>query len=447
MYGSPVNVARIRVIGVGGGGNNAVDRMIDAGIKSAEFVAMNTDYQALIRSKAELKIQLGAELTKGLGAGADPSIGEKAAQESIDQIKEVLQDNDLVFITAGMGGGTGTGAAPVVASIAREMGILTVAVVTKPFNFEGKKRMENAEKGIENLRQYVDTLVIIPNEKLLSVVPKGTPIVKAFQVADDVLRQGIQGISDLIVNPALINLDFNDVRTVMSDKGLAHMGIGCGEGENRTLEAVRQAVQSPLLETDIEGATGVIINVTGGLDISLSEVAEASKLVQDVVDSSANIIFGAGVDEELGDKVVVTIRIPKREFAQEENVLLAELLITPEEEDEENSEPAESSELLDMESEEEYVQVEFEGESHSLSESITAKELHHMGSVLSRKEVPIEEEVKAAETICKLHDSPMLQEIEKVAGGRVHELLERVMNQAPKAVQSGNFDYSKFIKI
>ena len=302
MYGSPVNVARIRVIGVGGGGNNAVDRMIDAGIKSAEFVAMNTDYQALIRSKAELKIQLGAELTKGLGAGADPSIGEKAAQESIDQIKEVLQDNDLVFITAGMGGGTGTGAAPVVASIAREMGILTVAVVTKPFNFEGKKRMENAEKGIENLRQYVDTLVIIPNEKLLSVVPKGTPIVKAFQVADDVLRQGIQGISDLIVN-----LDFNDVRTVMSDKGLAHMGIGCGEGENRTLEAVRQAVQSPLLETDIEGATGVIINVTGGLDISLSEVAEASKLVQDVVDSSANIIFGAGVDEELGDKVVVTI--------------------------------------------------------------------------------------------------------------------------------------------
>ena len=307
MYGSPVNVARIRVIGVGGGGNNAVDRMIDAGIKSAEFVAMNTDYQALIRSKAELKIQLGAELTKGLGAGADPSIGEKAAQESIDQIKEVLQDNDLVFITAGMGGGTGTGAAPVVASIAREMGILTVAVVTKPFNFEGKKRMENAEKGIENLRQYVDTLVIIPNEKLLSVVPKGTPIVKAFQVADDVLRQGIQGISDLIVNPALINLDFNDVRTVMSDKGLAHMGIGCGEGENRTLEAVRQAVQSTLLETDIEGATGVIINVTGGLDISLSEVAEASKLVQDVVDSSANIIFGAGVDEELGDKVVVTI--------------------------------------------------------------------------------------------------------------------------------------------
>lgn len=307
MYGSPVNVARIRVIGVGGGGNNAVDRMIDAGIKSAEFVAMNTDYQTLIRSKAELKIQIGADLTKGLGAGADPSIGERAAQESEEDIKAVLKDNDLIFITAGMGGGTGTGAAPVVASYAREMGILTVAVVTKPFNFEGKRRMENAETGIENLRKFVDTLVVIPNEKLLSVVPKGTPIVKAFQVADDVLRQGIQGISDLIVNPALINLDFNDVRTVMSDKGLAHMGIGCGSGENRTLEAVRQAVQSPLLETDIEGATGVIINVTGGLDLSLSEVAEASKLVQDVVDGEANIIFGAGIDEELENEVIVTI--------------------------------------------------------------------------------------------------------------------------------------------
>ena len=300
MYGSPVNVARIRVIGVGGGGNNAVDRMIDAGIKSAEFVAMNTDYQALIRSKAELKIQLGAELTKGLGAGADPSIGEKAAHEK-------LKGTDLVFVTAGMGGGTGTGAAPVVASIAREMGILTVAVVTKPFNFEGKKRMENAEKGIENLRQYVDTLVIIPNDKLLQFLPAQIGMLDAFQVADDVLRQGIQGISDLIVNPALINLDFNDVRTVMSDKGLAHMGIGCGEGENRTLEAVRQAVQSPLLETDIEGATGVIINVTGGLDISLSEVAEASKLVQDVVDSSANIIFGASFDENLQDEIRVTV--------------------------------------------------------------------------------------------------------------------------------------------
>lgn len=307
MYGSPVNVARIRVIGIGGGGNNAVDRMIDAGIKSAEFCAMNTDLQTLQRSKAELKIQLGMELTKGLGAGADPSIGERAAQESTEEIKEVLKDNDLIFITAGMGGGTGTGAAPIVANLARDMGILTVAVVTKPFGFEGRKRMENAEAGIEKLRKFVDTLIVIPNEKLLSVVPRGTPIVKAFQVADDVLRQGIQGVSDLIVNPALINLDFNDVRTVMSNKGLAHMGIGSGSGENRTLEAVRQAVQSPLLETDIEGATGVIINITGGLDMSLDEVAEASSLLREVVDEEANIIFGAGIDEELKDEVIVTI--------------------------------------------------------------------------------------------------------------------------------------------
>ena len=225
MYGAPVNVAKIRVIGIGGGGNNAVDRMIDAGIKSADFVAMNTDLQTLMRSKAELQIQLGEELTKGLGAGADPDIGEKAALESQEAIKEVLEGNDLVFITAGMGGGTGTGAAPIVANLAKDMGILTVAVVTKPFGFEGRKRMENAELGIEKLRKFVDTLLVIPNEKLLQVVPKGTPIVKAFQVADDVLRQGIQGVSDLIVNPALINLDFADVRTVMRNKGLAHMRL------------------------------------------------------------------------------------------------------------------------------------------------------------------------------------------------------------------------------
>ena len=307
MYGAPVNVAKIRVIGIGGGGNNAVDRMIDAGIKSADFVAMNTDLQTLMRSKAELQIQLGEELTKGLGAGADPDIGEKAALESQEAIKEVLEGNDLVFITAGMGGGTGTGAAPIVANLAKDMGILTVAVVTKPFGFEGRKRMENAELGIEKLRKFVDTLLVIPNEKLLQVVPKGTPIVKAFQVADDVLRQGIQGVSDLIVNPALINLDFADVRTVMRNKGLAHMGIGSGKGENRTLEAVRQAVQSPLLETDIEGATGVILNVTGGLDLALDEVDEACRLVQDVVDVGANIIFGAGIDAELKDEVIVTI--------------------------------------------------------------------------------------------------------------------------------------------
>lgn len=307
MFEAPVDVAKIRVIGIGGGGNNAVDRMIDAGIKSADFVAMNTDLQVLNRSKAELRVQLGKELTRGLGAGADPTVGENSALESVEEIKQVLEGNDLVFITAGMGGGTGTGAAPVVAQLAKDMGILTVAVVTKPFNFEGKSRMVNAEIGIEKLRKYVDTLLIIPNEKLLQVVPKGTPIVKAFQVADDVLRQGIQGVSDLIVNPALINLDFADVRTVMKNKGLAHMGIGSGKGENRTLEAVRQAVQSPLLETDIEGATGVILNVTGGLDLALSEVNEACCLVQDVVDIGANIIFGACIDAELKDEVIVTI--------------------------------------------------------------------------------------------------------------------------------------------
>ncbi|MDR2090603.1 MAG: cell division protein FtsZ [Clostridiales bacterium] len=300
-------MAKIKVIGVGGGGNNAVNRMVSAGIKSAEFIAINTDYQSLCLSKAPVKLQIGQNLTKGLGAGADPEIGQKAAEESRDEIKELLKDTDLLFITAGMGGGTGTGAAPVVAELAKDLGILTVAVVTKPFQFEGRKRMENTAAGIENLRKFVDTLLIIPNDRLLKVLEKGTPIIKAFQVADDVLRQGIQGVSDLIVTPSLINLDFADVRTVMKNKGLAHMGIGQGKGENRTLEAVRKAVQSPLLETSIEGATGVILNVTGGLDLSLTEVDEACRLVQDVVDISANIIFGAGIDENLKDEVVITI--------------------------------------------------------------------------------------------------------------------------------------------
>ena len=300
-------MAKIKVIGVGGGGNNAVNRMVSAGIKSAEFIAINTDYQSLCLSKAPVKLQIGQNLTKGLGAGADPEIGQKAADESRKEITELLKGTDLLFVTAGMGGGTGTGAAPVVAEIAKELGILTVAVVTKPFKFEGRKRMENTVAGIENLRKFVDTLLIIPNDKLLQVLEKGTPIIKAFQVADDVLRQGIQGVSDLIVTPSLINLDFADVRTIMKNKGLAHMGIGQGKGENRTLDAVRKAVQSPLLETSIEGATGVILNVTGGLDLSLSEVDEACRLVQDVVDISANIIFGAGIDENLKDEVVITI--------------------------------------------------------------------------------------------------------------------------------------------
>lgn len=300
-------VANIKVIGVGGGGNNAVNRMIDANITSAQFVAINTDKQALLLSKAEHRLQIGEKLTRGLGAGADPEVGQKAAEESKASISEMLKDCDLVFITAGMGGGTGTGAAPVVAQIAKEMGILTIAVVTKPFGFEGRTRVENCEKGLENLRKYVDTLVIIPNDKLLKLVPKGTPIIEAFMYADDVLRQGIQGISDLIVTPSLINLDFADVRSVMKNRGLAHMGIGHSKGENKTIEAVRQAVSSPLLETTIEGATGVIINVKGGLDLPLDEVYEAADLVKEVVDPSCNIIFGAGIDESMNDEVEITI--------------------------------------------------------------------------------------------------------------------------------------------
>ena len=300
-------VASIKVIGVGGGGNNAVNRMINANITSAQFVAINTDKQALLMSKAELRLQIGEKLTRGLGAGADPEVGQKAAEESKASITEMLKDSDLVFITAGMGGGTGTGAAPIVAQLAKEMGILTIAVVTKPFGFEGKRRMENADRGIENLRKYVDTLVIIPNDKLLKLVPKGTPIVEAFRYADDVLRQGIQGISDLIVQPNMINLDFADVRSVMKNRGLAHMGIGHAKGENKTLEAVRQAVSSPLLETTIEGATGVILNIKGGNDMALDEVYEAADLVKEVLDPECNIIFGAGIDEAMNDEVEITI--------------------------------------------------------------------------------------------------------------------------------------------
>ena len=300
-------IANIKVVGIGGGGNNAVNRMVAANITSAEFVAINTDKQALLMSKATHRIQIGEKLTRGLGAGADPEIGQKAAEESKAVITEMLKGCDLVFITAGMGGGTGTGAAPVVAQVAKELDILTIAVVTKPFNFEGRRRMDNAEKGIANLKKFVDTLVIIPNDKLLKIVPKGTPIVEAFRCADDVLRQGIQGISDLIVTPSLINLDFADVKTIMKDKGLAHMGIGHGKGDNKTIDAVRQAVQRPLLETNIEGATGILLNVKGGLDLSLDEVNEAAELVRDVVDENCNIIFGAGVDDTLNEEVEITV--------------------------------------------------------------------------------------------------------------------------------------------
>ncbi len=300
-------ICNIKVIGVGGGGNNAVNRMINAGIKSAEFIAVNTDKQAMLMSRAKNRIQIGEKLTRGLGAGSDPDVGFKAAEESRELIKETLKGTDLVFITAGMGGGTGTGAAPVIANIAKEMGILTIAVVTKPFSFEGKRRMENAERGIKELKASVDTLVVIPNEKLLKIVPKGAPVVEAFRTADDVLRQGIQGISDLIVTPSLINLDFADVTAIMKNKGLAHMGLGRGKGENRTIEAVRQAVSSPLLETTIEGATGIILNIKGGLDLTLEEVYNSAELVKEVVDDSCNIIFGSDVDENMADEVEITI--------------------------------------------------------------------------------------------------------------------------------------------
>ena len=286
--------ANIVVVGVGGGGNNAVNNMIRAGIKSASFVVMNTDMQALNMSLVppHCKIQLGANMTGGLGAGSDPEIGRKAAEESRERIKAALKDIDLLFITAGMGGGTGTGAAPVIAEIAKSMNILTVAVVTKPFNFEGAQRMKNAEEGIKNLKNFVETLLVIPNQKLIEVLDKNISFKRAFEIADDVLRQGVQGVSDVIANPELINLDFADVRTILSNKGLAHMGIGYGKGEKRVIEAVRGAVFSPLLETDIEGATGIIVNITGGEDMLLGEVTEACDIVKQVVDPSANIILG-----------------------------------------------------------------------------------------------------------------------------------------------------------
>ena len=301
------HICNIKVVGVGGGGNNAVNSMVNSNITSAEFVAVNTDKQALLMSRAKHRIQIGEKLTRGLGAGSDPEIGLRAAEESKEVLKQMLEGTDLVFITAGMGGGTGTGAAPVIAGIAKEMGILTIAVVTKPFSFEGRRRMENAERGIKELKGSVDTLVVIPNEKLLKIVPKGTAVIEAFRTADDVLRQGIQGISDLIVTPSLINLDFADVKTIMKNRGLAHMGLGRGKGENRTIEAVRQAVSSPLLETTIEGATGIILNIKGGLDLTLEEVYEAADLVKEVVDPTCNIIFGSGIEETMEDEVEITV--------------------------------------------------------------------------------------------------------------------------------------------
>lgn len=299
--------AQIKVVGVGGAGNNAVNRMIESGLKGVEFIALNTDKQALLLSRANQKIQIGEKITKGLGAGANPEIGQRSAEESREEIAQNLKGADLVFITAGMGGGTGTGAAPVVADVAREMGILTIGVVTKPFGFEGKPRMQNAERGIKEMEPRVDTLVVIPNDRLLGAVGKGTSLIEAFRVADDILRQGIQGISDLISMPSLINLDFADVRTTMKEKGLAHMGIGRASGDNRAVEAAKQAISSPLLETTIEGAKAVLINITGDVTLGLMEIEEAASLVSKSVDPNANIIFGAGIDDEMQDMVRITV--------------------------------------------------------------------------------------------------------------------------------------------
>ncbi len=300
-------VAKIKVFGVGGAGNNAVDRLIESGLTSAEYVVLNTDNQALARSKASKRIQIGVQLTKGLGAGADPSIGKAAAEENKAEIQESLKNTDLLFIAAGMGGGTGTGAAPVIAKIAKEMKILTVAVVTLPFAFEAKRRMDNAMVGIEELKKMVDAIITIPNDKIRQVVPKGTPFQDALKVADEVLRQGIRGISELIVNPSLINLDFADVKTTLKGKGIAHMGIGVAKGEKRIFDAVRCAVGSPLLNTTIEGASSVILNVIGGPDLSLDEVITAADLVKGVIDYSANVIFGACIDKHMSDEVEVVI--------------------------------------------------------------------------------------------------------------------------------------------
>lgn len=299
--------AQIKVIGVGGGGNNAVNRMIEASLKGVQFVAINTDKQALFNSKAEFKIQIGEKLTRGLGAGANPEVGEKAAEESRDDIYQALQGSDMVFITAGMGGGTGTGAAPIVAEVAKEMGILTVGVVTKPFTFEGRRRMLHADHGINELKDKVDTLVTIPNDRLLQVIEKRTSIVDAFKIADDVLRQGVQGISDLIAIPGLVNLDFADVKTIMFERGLAHMGVGKASGENRAVEAAKQAIHSPMLETSIEGSKGVLLNITGGSNLGLFEVNEAAEIVAEAADPDANIIFGAVIDEALKDELRITV--------------------------------------------------------------------------------------------------------------------------------------------
>jgi cell division protein FtsZ len=301
-------LAMIKVVGVGGGGSNAVNRMIEAGLRGCEFIAVNTDAQALLMSEADQKLHIGSRSSRGLGAGADPVVGETAAAESHDEIKEALKGSDMVFITAGEGGGTGTGGAPIIAEIARdELGALTVGVVTRPFGFEGRKRAEQAQTGITNLRDKCDTLIVIPNDRLLQVVEKRTSVIEAFRMADEVLRQGVQGITDLITIPGLVNLDFADVRTIMTDAGSALMGIGEADGESRAAEAARIAVSSPLLEASVEGATGILLNITGGSDLGLFEVNEAAEVVTGAADTNANVIFGAVIDENLAGNVRVTV--------------------------------------------------------------------------------------------------------------------------------------------
>jgi cell division protein FtsZ len=300
-------LAVIKVVGIGGGGTNAVNRMVDAGLSGVEFIAVNTDAQALMMCDADLKIHIGSKGTRGLGAGADPAVGQAAAHESRDELKESLKGADMVFVTAGEGGGTGTGGAPIIAELARELEALTVGVVTRPFSFEGRRRAEQAETGIEDLRDRVDTLIVIENDRLLQVVEKKTSILDAFKIADDILRQGVQGITDLITVPGIVNLDFADVRTIMRDAGSALMGIGAATGENRAAEAARTAVSSPLLEASIEGATGVLLNISGPADIGLFEVNEAAEVVTSAADQNANVIFGAVIDDALKDEVRVTV--------------------------------------------------------------------------------------------------------------------------------------------
>ncbi|MGP4059727.1 cell division protein FtsZ [Halobacillus sp. H74] len=301
------SLATIKVIGVGGGGSNAVNRMIEHGVQGVEFIAVNTDAQALNLSKAEVKMQIGGKLTRGLGAGANPDVGRKAAEESKEQLEEALQGADMVFVTAGMGGGTGTGAAPVIAQVAKELGALTVGVVTRPFTFEGRKRSTQASGGTESLKGAVDTLIVIPNDRLLEIVDKNTPMLEAFREADNVLRQGVQGISDLIAVPGLINVDFADVKTIMVDKGSALMGIGIATGESRAAEAAKKAISSPLLETSIDGAHGVLMNISGGANLSLYEVQEAADIVTSAADQEVNVIFGSVINENLKDEIVVTV--------------------------------------------------------------------------------------------------------------------------------------------